>query len=70
VGQLGLKRKGERGQGFRVFFLNLFQIHFLNLKTSLKQEIMHSNHDAQHLLFSNFIKMMFKYFKGQFYLII
>jgi hypothetical protein len=70
VGWLGLKRKVERGEGFRVFFLNSFQIHFSNFQTLLKQETMHSNHDAQTLIISNFIKMMFRYFKGQFYFII
>jgi hypothetical protein len=68
VGRLGLKRKGERGLGF--FFLFNFFSNFSNFQTSLKQETMHSNHDAQTLIISSFIKMMFKYFKGQFYLII
>jgi hypothetical protein len=31
---------------------------------------MHSNHDAQALIDSKIIKMIFKYFKGQIYLII
>jgi hypothetical protein len=33
---------------------------------------MHSNHDAQALIISNIIEMLFKYFKGQFiwYLIV
>jgi hypothetical protein len=56
--------KEKRGEGFRDFsFLkNSFQIHFSNFQTSLKQETMHSNHDAQALVISNFIEMMFKYF--------
>jgi hypothetical protein len=64
VGRLGLKRKAERDLGF--FFLKLFSNSFSNFQTSLKQETMHSNRDAQTLIISNFIKMMFKYFKGQF----
>jgi hypothetical protein len=62
--------KEKRGEGFRVFFLFNFFSNFSNFQTSLKQETMHSNHDAQTLIISSFIKMMFKYFKGQFYLII
>jgi hypothetical protein len=51
VGRLGRKRKGEREEGFRVFFfLVLFKFIFSNLQTSLKQETMHSNHDAQTLI--------------------
>jgi hypothetical protein len=59
-GQLGLKGKGERGKGFPLFF-NSFQIHFSNFQTSIKQETMHSNHDAQALIISNFIQVIFKY---------
>jgi hypothetical protein len=54
--------RGERGKGFS-FFLNSFQIHFSNFQTLLKQETMHSNHDAQALIISNFIKVIFKYWK-------
>jgi hypothetical protein len=72
----GLRREGEGGgpvgpkekrgeeemrEGFS-FFLNSFQIHFQNFQTSLKQKTMHSNHDAQVLVISNIIEMMFKYF--------
>jgi hypothetical protein len=53
------KGRGERGLG--ILFLNSFQIHFSNIQTSLKQETMHSNHDAQALVISNIIEMMFKY---------
>jgi hypothetical protein len=60
------REKGRGERGFGVFFLNSFQIHFSNFQTLLKQETMHSNHDAQALVIPNFIKMMFKYFKGQF----
>jgi hypothetical protein len=54
------ERRGMRGLG--ILFLNPFQIHFSNFQTSLNQETMHSNHDAQALVISNFIEMMFKYF--------
>jgi hypothetical protein len=56
VGRKRGKGRGERGErkGF-LFFLNSFQIHFLNFQTSIKQETMHSNHDAQSLIISNFI---------------
>jgi hypothetical protein len=51
VGRLGRKRKGERGEGFRVFFFkNSFKFYFSNFQTSLKQETMDSNHDAQTLI--------------------
>jgi hypothetical protein len=54
------ERRGMRGLG--ILFLNPFQIHFSNFQTSLNQETMHSNHDAQALVISNFSEMMFKYF--------
>jgi hypothetical protein len=47
------KGKGERFGVF--FFLNYFQNRFSNFQTSLKQETMHSNHDAHSLIISNFI---------------
>jgi hypothetical protein len=50
VGRLGLKKGGERGRGDGFSFFNSFQIHFSNFQTSLEQEIMHSNHDAQALV--------------------
>jgi hypothetical protein len=59
VGRLGLKRKGERILGFS-FFKILLKLIFSNFQTSLKQETMHSNHDAQALVISNIIEMMFK----------
>jgi hypothetical protein len=64
VGRLGQKREGKRGERFRVFlfFLKKIQNYFSNFQTSFKRETMHSNHDAQALIISNFIKMMFKYF--------
>jgi hypothetical protein len=62
VEEMDRKRERVRGERFGFFFSNSFQIHFSNFQTSLKQETMHSNHDAQALIISNFIKMMFKYF--------
>jgi hypothetical protein len=62
------KRKGGRGKwaarekgvreerGFEFFFLNSFQIRLSNFETSIKQETVHSNHDVQSLIISNFIK--------------
>jgi hypothetical protein len=49
----GLER--ERGREEFVcflFFSNFFQIHFSNIQTQIKQKSMHSNHDAQALIFS------------------
>jgi hypothetical protein len=47
------KREGEgEGKGFSFFKKNSFQIHFSNIQTSIKQESMHSNHDAQTLIIS------------------
>jgi hypothetical protein len=51
------REKGVREErGFEFFFLNSFQICFSNFQTSIKQETMHSNHDAQSLIIYNFIK--------------
>jgi hypothetical protein len=71
-GPTGPKREkggGERGEGFS-FFKILFKFIFQTFK-------LHSNKKScirimmhKHLLFSNFINMMFNYFKGQFYFII
>jgi hypothetical protein len=63
MGRLGRKGRKERGERFRDFS---FQIHFSNFQTSLKQETMHLNHDAQALIISNYIQVIFKYFKSQF----
>jgi hypothetical protein len=65
----GVDRKREKGErrGKRDFlFLKLFSNSFSNFQTSIKQETMHSNHDAQSLIISNFIQVIFKYFKSQF----
>jgi hypothetical protein len=50
----GLEEKGERERERRVclFFSNFFQIHFSNIQTQIKHKSMHSNHDAQALIFS------------------
>jgi hypothetical protein len=45
VGGMGRKRgRGEREKGFS--FFKLFSNSFSNFQTSIKQETMHSNHDA------------------------
>jgi hypothetical protein len=50
------RRKGREGERvfvcFLFFFSNFFQIHFSNIHTQIKQKSMHSNHDAQALIFS------------------
>jgi hypothetical protein len=50
-------RKGGKGEGRgeKVSFLKLFSNSFSNFQTSIKTETMHSNHDAQELIISNFI---------------
>jgi hypothetical protein len=49
----GLEREREReGEKSLSFFSNFFQIHFSNIQTQIKQKSMHSNHDAQALIFS------------------
>jgi hypothetical protein len=52
MGRLGHTEKGRGGKGrrFSFLFLNPFQIQFSNFQTSIKQETMHSNHDAQALI--------------------
>jgi hypothetical protein len=52
------REKGVREErGFEFFLSNSFQIRFFsNFQTSIKQQTMHSNHDAQSLIISNFIK--------------
>jgi hypothetical protein len=57
-GKWAAREKRERGEGRGekdFFFLKLFSNSFSNLQTSIKQETMHSNHDAQALIISNFI---------------
>jgi hypothetical protein len=50
----GVGSTGKEGrEGFLLFF-NSFQIRFSNFQTSIKQETMHSNHDAQALIISKF----------------
>jgi hypothetical protein len=53
--EMGRKKKGRGGKGKGFSFFNSFQIHFSNFQTSIKQETMHSNHDAQSFIISNFI---------------
>jgi hypothetical protein len=45
------ERRGEKGFSFKT----LFKPFFSKFQNSLKQETMHSNHDAQSLIVSNFI---------------
>jgi hypothetical protein len=52
-GPQGRKGRAERGKGFS--FFKLFSNSFSNFQTSIKQETMHSSHDAQTLIISNFI---------------
>jgi hypothetical protein len=53
-GLKGERGRGRRGLGFLFFLKKLFKFVFSNFQTSLKQETMHSNHDAQALIISNF----------------
>jgi hypothetical protein len=53
VGRKGGKGDGRREKDF--LFLKLFSNSFSNFQTSIKQETMHSNHDAQALIICNFI---------------
>jgi hypothetical protein len=67
--ELGRKRERERGERFGFFFLKFFSNSFSNFQTfklHSNKKTMHSNHDAQELIISNIIEMLFKYFKGQF----
>jgi hypothetical protein len=57
---VGLKeREGEEGRfcEFSFFFKLVFKLHSNN-------KTMHSNYDAQALIVSSIIEMIFKYFKG------
>jgi hypothetical protein len=66
-GPAGPQGKGERGKGKWVsLFFKFFSNSFSNFQTSIKQETMHSNHDALSLIISKFISVVFKYFKSQF----
>jgi hypothetical protein len=69
LGRMEKGRGGKRKKGFLFFKKTLFKS-FSYFQTSIKQETMHSIHDAQTLIISNFIQVIFKYFKSQFYLII
>jgi hypothetical protein len=52
-GSAGGKEREEKGKGFS--FKTPFKPFFQKFQNSLKQETMHSNHDAQSLIVSNFI---------------
>jgi hypothetical protein len=55
-GKWAAREEREMGEGKRIsFFLKLFSNSFSNFQTSIKQETMHSNHDAQALIICNFI---------------
>jgi hypothetical protein len=55
-GEVGRKGgKGERRGEKDFLFLKLFSNSFSIFQTSIKQETMHSSHDAQTLIISNFI---------------
>jgi hypothetical protein len=64
----GLKeRQGEGRRVLGFFLFKFFSNSFFKLfKLHSRNKTMHSNHDAQALIISNIIEMMFKYFKGQF----
>jgi hypothetical protein len=53
IGPAGGKGREERE---KEIFSNSFQIRFSNFQTSIKQETMHSNHDAHALIISNLFK--------------
>jgi hypothetical protein len=59
----GLEREGERVE---VWFSFFFQTPFRTLQTSLNPKTMHLNYDAQELIDSKIIKMIFKYLKAKF----
>jgi hypothetical protein len=55
MGRPGPEGKGEREKKEKVFLKLFLKFIFQTFKTSIKQETMHSNHDAQTLIISNFI---------------
>jgi hypothetical protein len=61
AGWAGLREREREVLEFS-FFSNSFS-NFCKLHSNNKT--MHSNHDAQTLIVSNIIEMIFKYFKGQ-----
>jgi hypothetical protein len=64
-GRLGPEEKGRGEMGFGVFLFKFFSNSFFKLcKLHSNNKTMHSNNDAQALIISNIIEMMFKYFKG------
>jgi hypothetical protein len=61
------KGKGRKGLGFPFsFFKILFKLFFKLCKLHSSNKIMHSNHDAQELINSNIIEMIFKYLRAKF----
>jgi hypothetical protein len=68
AGPTGPKRREREGERFWNFFF--FKLFFQTLQTSPKHKTMLSNYNAQAIIVSNIIEMIFKYFKGQIYLII
>jgi hypothetical protein len=55
-----------REKGLRFGFPFFFQTPFRTLQTSLNPKTMHLNYDAQELIDSKIIKMIFKYLKAKF----
>jgi hypothetical protein len=54
-------------KGFEIFLLKFFSNSFFKLfKLHSNNKTMHLNYDAQALIISDIIEMMFKNFKGQF----
>jgi hypothetical protein len=60
------KRKAGGLAGFGFLFKFFSKSFFKLFKLHSNNKTMHSNHDAQPLIISIVIEMMFKYFKGQF----
>jgi hypothetical protein len=64
-GRLGWnERRGRRGLKFSFFFRLFFKLFFKLCKLHSNNKTMQSNHNAQALIISNIIAMIFKYFKG------
>jgi hypothetical protein len=67
MGRLGRKRRKGEGEGVWGFLFKFVSKSFFKLfKLHSNNKTMHSNHDAQPLIISIIIEMMFKYFEGQF----
>jgi hypothetical protein len=60
-------REGEK-RGFGVSFFSFFKLFFKLCKLhSNKHKTIHSNYDAQALIASKIIEMIFKYLKAKFF---